>query len=144
MNAIQNLEAEIQSQLTAIDVSNQYDEMLDECYSFDSVGGIFANMQPSRVLRECDEVAYRCGKSDWLDGMSDQWVEINGNYYDADKAQNIKDQVVTEAEDRVSALEGEIEELEREEESDTDEIDAKKSELSDANAEVQALNNHSF
>lgn len=73
----------VQGELTAIDTDTLYDDMLDECYSFESVGGPFAHMQPSRVLEEVDPIAYRCGKNDWEDGESrDQWTDIDGTYYD--------------------------------------------------------------
>ena len=36
-----------------------YDNMLDECYE-----GIF-NLLPSRILSECDPIAYSCGFSDY-------------------------------------------------------------------------------
>jgi hypothetical protein len=42
-----------------------YDEMLDELYSPISVGGV--EFDPSRVLKELDPIAYRCGFNDWLD-----------------------------------------------------------------------------
>lgn len=45
---------------------NQYDDMLDEIYSFERVGGIFSNMQPSMILRTCDITAYNVGFSDWV------------------------------------------------------------------------------
>ena len=74
------LEETIIQNLERINVDQQYDDMLDECYSFKSVGGIFTNMLPSRVLQECDPVAYRCGLNDYID--SEELVEINGDYYD--------------------------------------------------------------
>ena len=86
------VEAKVKEELTAIDTEQRYDDMLDECYSFKSVGGIFAHMLPSRVLEEMDPIAYRCGKNDWEDSESqDQWEEIDGEYYDRDEVQKIRD-----------------------------------------------------
>lgn len=80
---IQNLER--------INVEQQYDYLLDECYSFKSVGGIFAHMSPSRVLQECDPVAYRCGWSDYIDAQ--EWVEISGDYYDRSDCENQREKL---------------------------------------------------
>lgn len=83
--------------LTAIDTTTLYDEMLDECYSFESVGGIFASMSPSRVLAEVDPTAYRCGKNDWEDGESRaQWEEIDGEYYDRTEVEQLRDDIEAE------------------------------------------------
>ena len=38
-----------------------YDEMLDETH------GDFMGMSASRILRECDPIAYRVGLLDWAD-----------------------------------------------------------------------------
>lgn len=42
-----------------------YDEMLDELYPTMDIAGI--EFEPSRVLKELDPIAYRCGFNDWLD-----------------------------------------------------------------------------
>ena len=99
----------VEAELTAIDTDTLYDDMLDECYSFDSVGGPFATMSPARVLAEVDPVAYQCGKSDWLDGESrDEWEEIDGEYYDQREVEELRDEVTDE-------LDAEEEEEEEEE-----------------------------
>ena len=91
------LEARVAEELTAIDTETLYDEMLDECYSFESVGGPFAGMSPSRVLAEVDPVAYRCGKNYWEDGASrDDWEEIGGEYYDRREVEELRDEVTDE------------------------------------------------
>jgi hypothetical protein len=40
-----------------------YDDALDEIH------GDFLGMSASRILKECDPTAYRCGFHDWADGM---------------------------------------------------------------------------
>ena len=80
---IQNLER--------VNVDQQYDDLLDECYSSKSVGGVFAHMSPSRVLQECDSVAYRCGLNDYIDAQ--EYVEINGDYYDRADCENQREQL---------------------------------------------------
>ena len=42
---------------------DSYDDMLDECYP--EVFGI----APSKILLECDPIQYRCGLSDYVDGL---------------------------------------------------------------------------
>lgn len=112
---IQNLIAHVVAECHEADTDQQYDEMLDECFSFESVGGIFACMSPSRVLAKCDEVAYRCGKNDWLDGESDRLVEIDGNYYDKEEVANAQIEFVAELEAEISAMEKDIDDMEAEE-----------------------------
>ena len=51
------------------DYRNAYDDCLDEIYDFSSVGGPFEYMQPSRVLKESDPTAYRCGLCDYVDSQ---------------------------------------------------------------------------
>lgn len=60
-----------------------YDDMLDECFSFGSVGGVFVYMRPSEVLEKVDNVAYHSGFCDWLDDeiRNDVIQEIEGEYY---------------------------------------------------------------
>lgn len=42
-----------------------YDDMLDECNPEIKIG--YITLSPSRVLEECDPIAYHCGFSDWID-----------------------------------------------------------------------------
>ena len=86
-----------------VDIEDAYNDMLDECYSFDSVGGIFAMMSPSRVLKECDPTAYRCGMSDWIDGEG--FIEIVGGYYHPNDCEEQREELVAELEAEVSKLE---------------------------------------
>lgn len=72
-----------------IDLYERYDEMLDDCYEIIRIGTM--EYCPSNVLREVDPIAYRCGFNDWLDSeMRDDYVvEVNGEYYDAEKVEEI-------------------------------------------------------
>jgi hypothetical protein len=101
-----------------VDTDRGYDEMLDECYSFESVGGIFAHMSPSRVLAEMDPTAYQCGKNDWLDGEGDRLVEIGGEYYDREEAEEILEQVRDE-------IRAELDEIQDDEHDEQDEREDK-------------------
>lgn len=54
-------------QIDDSDFEDSYCDMLDECYP--EVFGI----SPSRILRECDPIAYSCGLSDYVDGLDLQF-----------------------------------------------------------------------
>jgi predicted nuclease with TOPRIM domain len=68
-----------------------YRDMLDDCYP-----ELF-NMQPSRILEECDPIAYKCGLSDYVDG------------YDLDDLDEYKDLL-----DELEELQNDLEKLEDE------------------------------
>jgi len=48
-----------------LDLVNAYDDMLDEAYGTVEIAGM--TYDTSRVLSECDPIAYRCGFNDYLD-----------------------------------------------------------------------------
>lgn len=54
------------------DYEQMYDDFLDEVYGEINVGVI---LRASKVLSECDPIAYSCGFSDWLDaeGLTDEY-----------------------------------------------------------------------
>lgn len=56
-----------------------YDDMLDECYDEVKIGGLCYS--PSYVLKNVDEIAYRCGVNDYADSLlydiETQEVEID-------------------------------------------------------------------
>ena len=80
----------VAGELTEVDTSTAYDDMLDECYSLESVGGPFAHMLASRVLEEVDPIAYRCGQNDYEDSQRDDWEEIDGTYYDRREVDDLR------------------------------------------------------
>ena len=88
----------VKDELSPVDVESRFADMLDECYSFDSVGGPFAHMSPSRVLRECDETSYRCGVNDYADSLSkDGEIEyIASDWYNSKEVSDIRDEVESE------------------------------------------------
>lgn len=67
----------IRESLTPVDVEQAYRDMLDEVFSFESVGRAFAHMSPADVLLSQDPIAYHCGRHDYMDRKSrDEWVEV--------------------------------------------------------------------
>ena len=106
---IKELHDKVHDDLVEVDVDTLYDEMLDECYDMSSVGGPFSHMRASKVLQECDPVAYRCGFNDWLDG--EDLIEVgSGNFYLRD-LEKVKDDLVSNLEDEISNLEEQVEDM---------------------------------
>jgi DNA repair exonuclease SbcCD ATPase subunit len=133
--------AHIESECTAIDREAQFDAMLDECYSFESIGGPFAYMSPSSVLKECDPTAYRCGVNDWADGEG--WVEINGSNYQGEEAEKARDEFIEKMESELSDLETELEEAKETqypEDSDDSELAPLQAEIAELTAKAEELN----
>lgn len=92
MEELLERKAELESQISnwepdQSEYEEQYCDMLDECYP--AVFGIC----PSRILKECDPIAYNCGLSDYVDGL---------------------DLTPEELEAELAEIEAEIEELEAE------------------------------
>ena len=110
-------EARVREELTPFDAEKAFDDMLDDCYSFDKVGGPFAYMSPSSVLKEVDPTAYRCGTNDYVDGLIGETLtdEIGGEHYDYDEAQTIRDEVETEVDAEIEAEEIAAEDRDNEE-----------------------------
>jgi hypothetical protein len=89
----------IMDDLRPVDGDKMYDDMLDDVYSFEEVGGPFAYFLPSKVLEEMDPTAYRCGKADFLDSQRDEYVTFDGEtFFDRRKVENAIDETIAEAE----------------------------------------------
>lgn len=139
---IDRLIEHIQDNCKAIDIDQQYDDMLDECYSLESVGGPFACMSASRVLQEVDPVAYRCGKNDWVDG--NEWLEIGSDYYDSDSVKRARDEFLEGLDSEISDLETEIEDTESDEGHNVSELAASKRKLEELRADFDLAKKHTF
>tara|TARA_R110000751_G_scaffold245206_1_gene345226 strand:- start:14 stop:241 length:228 start_codon:yes stop_codon:yes gene_type:complete len=50
------------------EVYEMYDEMIDDCSEEVKIGNM--TYSPSRVLKEVDPIAYRCGLNDYLDSLA--------------------------------------------------------------------------
>lgn len=51
--------------ITEYDAEERYDDFLNEIHPTVQIGEL--SYDPSRVLKEVDPVAYRCGLNDWMD-----------------------------------------------------------------------------
>jgi hypothetical protein len=111
----------VKQECSIIDREERFRQMLDECYSFDSVGGPFAYMVPSKVLEEMDPTAFRCAVNDYIDG--EETYEIDGETYDQREVDEAKDEFIEELEAEISALEEERDEWVKNEGGDDDEQD---------------------
>lgn len=132
------IRAKIELHLDSLDMDRRYDDMLDECYSLDSVGGPFACMCASHVLEKCDPVAYRCGFSDYLDAERDIVVEVNGDYYDREACEKIAEEFKDALTDEFEELEGELCDLEDVDGRDQNRILALKELIALKQAEIDA------
>jgi hypothetical protein len=121
--AVEEMEAHVKSECSQIDREQRFRDMLDECYSFDSVGGPFAYMSPSRVLEEMDPTAFRCGVNDYMDG--EDVYEIDGECYDRKEVEEAAEEFIDELRDELSEAEAEIEDDEEPDRSEVEEIEAR-------------------
>ena len=81
--------AKIQEEVTFTsdyDLHKRYDESLDQEGQL-SVGCL--KYWPSMILKNVDEVAYRTGFNDWLDGQG--FIEIDGEQYPKDEVEDFLD-----------------------------------------------------
>lgn len=103
------IDKKLVAEYKSTDAHEAYDEMLDECYSFESVGWPFKHFRPSKVLEKLDPVGYRSGYNDWLDSVSDQYYEASdGELYTAKDVNDAADEVDAEINEELEALEEQI------------------------------------
>jgi hypothetical protein len=110
----------IVEECTFIDCDEVFDQMLDEIYDFKAVGGPFADMLPSRVLREIDPIAYRCGINDYIDSLDT--YEIEGDTYYIHDVTKAQEEYIDGLESELSDLEDQLSELENEGPVDTGDL----------------------
>lgn len=135
----------VTSECSVVDIDQRYDDMLDEIYSLEKVGGPFSHMSASRVLREVDPIAYRCGISD-IDWTEEGLVEINGDYYNGEDAESAKSDFLQSLEDSKAEAESDLEEAtaEDEDEQDTHEIQRLETAIQEYENDIHTVESHSF
>ncbi len=139
---ISALIAHVTAECNAVDVEARFDSMIDESYDFSKVGGPFEHMSPSRVLREMDPTAHRCGVADFSDG--EPWTEVDGSYYEDDALDKAKAEFVEEREGELRELEGQLSAGQTEDPVDESSQTDITSEIVAKQAEIAALEAHSF
>ena len=115
--------AKIQEEVTFTSdakLHDQYDDMLRECYDPMVIG--CCRFTADKVLKNCDEVAYRTGFNEWLDGQD--FIEIDGEQYPKDEVEDFLDGLKDDLESAIQ----EAEENDEESGEETD-MDAEKAEL---------------
>ena len=111
-NEIAEIEAQIEAKQSEINgfeyecSESEYDEMLDDCYPTVEVAGM--TFYPSDVLKSCDPIAYRCGKSDY---ESEYDVSDLADYQDLEAE-------LLQLEEHLESLEEQLECLEAEQDED--------------------------
>jgi hypothetical protein len=149
MKTIKDMLDYIEGECKKIDREERFDQMLDECYSFDSVGGPFEHMSPSRVLKEMDPTAYRCGVNDYED--SEDWHEINGDYYERREVSKAQEEFLDDLDSDLIDLQNELDELNEDDESEPDckvgtfeEIAAKEERIKELEEFIKECRDYSF
>lgn len=91
MNKIDEmLETRIKEELTPVDTEEHYAAALDDIYPVVEIGGL--TFDPSRIVKELDPTAFRCGMNDYLDG--DESLEyVADDWYRADEVQKLRDEI---------------------------------------------------
>ena len=88
--AVRTIERILADEFTTVDMECAFDSMLDELYSFESIGGPFESMSPSHVLKEVDPVKYNVCLADFVD--NEDFVNVGSDCYtraDYDAAEEI-------------------------------------------------------
>jgi hypothetical protein len=134
------LESLIVAELEAIDVDSRYSDMLDDIYPGCTIAGMSFNT--SNALKELDPTAYRCGLADWI--SEEDFVEINNEYYDGDECDSVKDDLVSEIDSQIEAIEEEISGEESNDEPCQETISDLKARLAEAETEREKWDNYSF
>lgn len=137
---IDKLIEHVTSECSSIDQERIYDDMLDECTQ---CCDLCQRYGASRILKEIDPVAYRCGMNDYF-GTSDQWFEINGDLYERREVEKARDEFVDDLDSRISDKEKEIEEMEADEDHDISELARLKRELNDLETSEKEARNYTF
>ena len=63
--------------LTDKELEDMYDNMLDECFEPIKICGL--EYSPSIALYKVDEIAYRCGLNDYIDGLVSDEILVEGD-----------------------------------------------------------------
>lgn len=81
VEVLESVFKEVLEQAVQAEVEEHYDDTLDECYPPYKIG--CCTFYASRVLKELDPIAYRCGISDFVDAeLSDKLSNFESAYED--------------------------------------------------------------
>lgn len=102
------VQSKVEANLDIVDMDSRYDDMLDECHGEVKLG--YLTFSPSRVLAELEPATYRCGFSDFVaaEESNKRIQEVNGNYYDYDEVEEIRDSITSDLESELENRESEL------------------------------------
>lgn len=132
--------AHIVAELTTVDVEAAYRTFLDDAHPEVEVAGL--TFSPSRIVEEMDPTAFRCGCADFSD--SEPWTEIAGDYYRDDELDTAKAEFLAEREGELRELEGQLKVGADEDPVDESSQADIEREIAAKQAEIDALEAHSF
>jgi hypothetical protein len=135
--AVAAMLAHIASECTKVDVEAAFDDALD-CEGEVNVAGL--TFMPSRIWREMDPTAHRCGCNDYADGQD--WTEIEGDTYQDDDIEKVKDEFLDTLREELSELETELSAA-----SDPDDLAETRrmeSAIADKKSDIEACENYAF
>ena len=92
----------IEDNCDPIDTYESYDSMLDDCTDTSNLPSYYDS--PSEMMKKNDPIMYRCGYNDYLDSRWDEWVEINGEYYDNEDIEDARFDFHSELSDMLEGL----------------------------------------
>lgn len=84
------LEERIKSALSPVDKDRIYDDFLDECYGNINIGVTF---NASYVLKNLDRICYDIGLDEYFDSYTDDFYELDGEYYRLSEVDELKNQI---------------------------------------------------
>ena len=89
----------IKNECNTVDVEERFASSIDDVYEHEL---FFQNMHltPSRVLKECDPIAYSQGINDYADTDEDL-IEIDGEYYTREDVESVKADILSEIENSI-------------------------------------------
>lgn len=131
----------VTAEVSSIDMEARFRDALDECYSFDAIGGPFAHMLPSRVLEEMDPIAFRCGVADQ---DTEDMFDIRNDYYDSQAIESARDDFVAELERELRDAQNELAAEEADPDVSSGRLTNSLAKVAELEAQIEATTNYSF
>lgn len=138
---IETLNQRIKDECSSVDMERRYRDMLDEIYSFDSVGGPFRGMSPARVLEEVDPIAYRVGLTDYESSEIGETVyDIDDDMYEIDACQRVLNDLISELESELDRVQEEVDSMNADDPALSGLVETR----DDLERDIETLRDHSF
>ncbi len=82
-----------------VDPKKEFDDYLDAAYSLYFVGGLSQFSRPSTVLKEVSPTDYHKSQVEWMEHQD--WVEVEGHYWNKSDYEDALKTLETELEDDI-------------------------------------------